>query len=138
MRTFLGPNTIPPCRQSGERIEPARARPVPFCFHGLRFVKATSERPLQATVPCCQFFAKARIHVENEAEDLQPHVAKKHKKTLHGETKTIAASDNKKTKKTTKDRLGRVRVRPQSLTSDSKQVIQNQWLEASELHNLGW
>src|SRR5690606_11112203 len=30
----LGPKVIPPPRQIGLRIEPTRARPVPFCFHG--------------------------------------------------------------------------------------------------------
>src|SRR5450759_544398 len=30
-----GPNTVPPPVQIGEREEPARARPVPFCFQGL-------------------------------------------------------------------------------------------------------
>jgi len=31
-----GPKVTPPPRQRGERFEPARARPVPFCFQGLR------------------------------------------------------------------------------------------------------
>ena len=46
-----GPNMTPPERHKGDRADPARARPVPFCFHGFLFEKATSDRPLQATVP---------------------------------------------------------------------------------------
>ena len=30
----VGPNTVPPPTQCGARVEPCRARPVPFCFHG--------------------------------------------------------------------------------------------------------
>src|SRR5437762_2403303 len=36
----LGPNTTPPPRHNGDANEPARARPVPFCFHGFLFVPA--------------------------------------------------------------------------------------------------
>src|SRR5476651_2055013 len=30
----FGPKATPPPAHNGERNEPARARPVPFCFHG--------------------------------------------------------------------------------------------------------
>jgi hypothetical protein len=32
----LGPWVVPPPFQSAERMEPTRARPVPFCFQSLR------------------------------------------------------------------------------------------------------
>ena len=32
----LGPKITPPPDQRGDRLDPARARPVPFCFQGLR------------------------------------------------------------------------------------------------------
>jgi len=38
----LGPKITPPPFQSGERFDPARARPVPFCFQGLRPPPRTS------------------------------------------------------------------------------------------------
>ena len=47
----FGPKITPPPRQSGERIEPARARPVPFCFQGLRPPPRTSARVLAHAVP---------------------------------------------------------------------------------------
>src|SRR5690554_5611889 len=47
----FGPNTTPPPRQRGERNEPARARPVPFCFHGFLFEPATSPTVLVQAVP---------------------------------------------------------------------------------------
>ena len=40
----LGPNVTPPPRQIGERFEPARARPVPFCRQGLAPLPDTSAR----------------------------------------------------------------------------------------------
>src|SRR5581483_6540409 len=48
LETFLlksrgfGPKTTPPPAHNGDRNEPARARPVPFCFQGFLFVPATS------------------------------------------------------------------------------------------------
>jgi hypothetical protein len=55
-----GPNTVPPLRQSGLRISPTRARPVPFCRHGflplpltmravLRLVRAAALAALACT-----------------------------------------------------------------------------------------
>src|SRR3989344_1678010 len=44
LRALVGPKVTPPCRQSGERTEPARARPVPFCFQGFFPDPATSPR----------------------------------------------------------------------------------------------
>src|SRR5258706_2586568 len=43
---------MPPCRQCGERVDPCRARPVPFCFHGFEFPPDTSARVLVLCVPC--------------------------------------------------------------------------------------
>ena len=40
----LGPRATPPPRQCGDRIEPCRARPVPFWRHGLAPPPATSAR----------------------------------------------------------------------------------------------
>src|SRR3989338_4841671 len=41
-RSLVGPNVTPPPTQRGERVDPWRARPVPFCFHGLRPPPLTS------------------------------------------------------------------------------------------------
>ena len=41
-----GPKTVPPPTKTGERVEPARARPVPFCFHGFWFPPTTKPRVL--------------------------------------------------------------------------------------------
>ena len=38
------PKATPPWRQSGLRVEPKRARPVPFCFHGFLPPPRTSPR----------------------------------------------------------------------------------------------
>ena len=46
-----GPNVVAPCRQSGDRIEPCRDRPVPFCFHGFFPPPDTMLRVLVACVP---------------------------------------------------------------------------------------
>src|SRR6266545_293181 len=43
---------MPPCRQCGARVDPCRARPVPFCFHGFEFPPETSARVLVLCVPC--------------------------------------------------------------------------------------
>src|SRR6266508_343677 len=43
---------MPPCRQCGARVEPWRARPVPFCRHGFRLPPDTSLRVLVSCVPC--------------------------------------------------------------------------------------
>ena len=48
----LGPKITPPPFHSGERFEPARARPVPFCCHGFRPPPRTSLRVFVDTVPC--------------------------------------------------------------------------------------
>src|SRR5690349_18758654 len=42
----LGPRATPPPRQMGDRVEPARARPVPFCLYGLEPPPDTSARVL--------------------------------------------------------------------------------------------
>src|SRR5215469_3743751 len=47
----LGPNTTPPPAHKGDRNEPARARPVPFCRHGFLLVPATSPTVLVLAVP---------------------------------------------------------------------------------------
>ena len=46
-----GPNTVPPPTQTGERVEPERARPVPFCFHGFWLPPITSPRVFVLCVP---------------------------------------------------------------------------------------
>src|ERR1035437_9358849 len=46
----LGPKTTPPPTHNGDRKEPARARPVPFFFHGFLFVPATSPAGLVVAV----------------------------------------------------------------------------------------
>src|SRR5204863_9799248 len=46
-----GPWTVPPCRHSGDRMEPTRARPVPFCFHSFLPAPETSFLFLVACVP---------------------------------------------------------------------------------------
>src|SRR5262245_19193016 len=46
-----GPNTTPPPTHCGERIEPCRARPVPFWRQGLRPPPRTSPRVLVSCVP---------------------------------------------------------------------------------------
>ena len=48
----LGPKITPPPFHNGDRLEPARARPVPFCFQGLRPPPLTSLRVLVEVVPC--------------------------------------------------------------------------------------
>src|SRR5581483_10681781 len=46
-----GPKTVPPPVHTGERLEPARARPVPFWRHGLTPPPETIPRVLLAAVP---------------------------------------------------------------------------------------
>src|SRR5439155_24098054 len=46
-----GPNAVPPPVQIGERLEPARERPVPFWRHGLAPPPETLPRVLVAAVP---------------------------------------------------------------------------------------
>jgi hypothetical protein len=46
---------MPPCRQCGARVEPWRARPVPFWRHGFTFPPETSARVLVSLVPCRWF-----------------------------------------------------------------------------------
>ena len=46
----FGPKITPPPFHNGELLEPARARPVPFCFQGLRPPPATSLRVLVEAV----------------------------------------------------------------------------------------
>ncbi|KAI2508658.1 hypothetical protein MHU86_5617 (chloroplast) [Fragilaria crotonensis] len=48
----FGPKVTPPPFHKGELFEPARARPVPFCFQGLRPPPRTSLRVLVEDVPC--------------------------------------------------------------------------------------
>src|SRR3954466_2398624 len=47
----LGPKTVPPPVQIGDRVEPARARPVPFWRHGLAPPPRTIPRVRVACVP---------------------------------------------------------------------------------------
>src|SRR6266576_1436753 len=51
---------MPPPRHCGERIEPWRARPVPFWRHGLAPPPETSPRVLVDAVPCRRAFNSAR------------------------------------------------------------------------------
>src|SRR5258707_279019 len=46
-----GQCTAPPRPQSGERTEPIRARPVPFCFHSFLPEPETRQRFFVACVP---------------------------------------------------------------------------------------
>src|SRR5687768_1706075 len=50
---------LPPPRHSGEDARPARARPVPFCFHGFLFDLLTSPRAFCLRVPCLALARKA-------------------------------------------------------------------------------
>src|SRR5256714_10661474 len=59
-RRPFGPNTTPPCRHWGERVDPWRARPVPFWRHGLAPPPATRDRFFVALVPCRLFASAAR------------------------------------------------------------------------------
>ena len=49
---IFGPKITPPPFHKGERLEPALARPVPFCFQGLRPPPLTSLLVFVETVPC--------------------------------------------------------------------------------------
>ena len=49
---------MPPCRQCGARVEPCRARPVPFWRHGFWLPPDTSLRVLVSDVPCRWFARK--------------------------------------------------------------------------------
>jgi hypothetical protein len=51
-----GPKITPPPTNNGERVEPARARPVPFCFQGFRPPPLTSERIFVEAVYLRAFF----------------------------------------------------------------------------------
>src|SRR4051812_33010280 len=51
---------MPPPVQIGERVEPARARPVPFWRHGLAPPPRTLPRVLVDAVPCRRAFSSAR------------------------------------------------------------------------------
>src|SRR5476649_33603 len=55
----FGPKTTPPPAHNGERNEPARARPVPFCFHGFLLEPWTSPAVLVQAVPlrCAALYA---------------------------------------------------------------------------------
>src|SRR6185295_10569575 len=49
---------MPPPRQCGARMEPCRARPVPFCFHGFWLPPETKLRVLVEAVPWRWLFRK--------------------------------------------------------------------------------
>src|SRR6185312_3983868 len=51
---------MPPPVHTGEREDPARARPVPFWRHGLAPPPYTSPRVLVDAVPCRRAFSSAR------------------------------------------------------------------------------
>src|SRR3954454_7250871 len=53
---------MPPPANCGARIEPWRARPVPFWRHGLAEPPRTMPRVLVAAVPCRRAFSSARTH----------------------------------------------------------------------------
>src|SRR3989344_9135538 len=46
LRSLVGPNTTPPPTHCGDRMDPWRARPVPFCFQGFLPPPRTSPRVL--------------------------------------------------------------------------------------------
>jgi len=48
----FGPKITPPPLHNGERLEPARARPVPFCCQGFLPPPRTSLLVFVETVPC--------------------------------------------------------------------------------------
>ena len=48
----LGPKEMPPPGMSGERLEPRRALPEPFCLYGLRPPPRTSPRVMVLALPC--------------------------------------------------------------------------------------
>src|SRR5271163_2492930 len=57
---------VPPCLPSGDLVEPARARPVPFCRHGFLPPPEMNPRVLVAAVPerrlaICIFTASCKI-----------------------------------------------------------------------------
>ena len=51
----LGPWAFPPPLQRGDLMDPALARPVPFCCHGFLPPPRTSDRVFTLTVPWRQF-----------------------------------------------------------------------------------
>src|ERR1700687_5569110 len=51
----MGPKQVPPCLQSGERLLPERALPVPFCFHGFAPPPLTSALFFVDAVPARLF-----------------------------------------------------------------------------------
>jgi len=51
----LGPWALPPPRKSGDLMDPALARPVPFWGQGFLPPPLTSDRVFTLTVPCLQF-----------------------------------------------------------------------------------
>src|SRR3954470_10388837 len=53
---------MPPPVQIGERLDPARARPVPFWRHGLAPPPRTMPRVLVAAVPWRRALSSARTH----------------------------------------------------------------------------
>ena len=51
LSALVRPSTMPPPGHSGDLVEPARARPVPFCRHGLLLPPWTSPLVLAECVP---------------------------------------------------------------------------------------
>src|SRR3984957_15042049 len=67
---------VPPCRQIGERVEPERARPVPFCRHGFLPPPAISPRVLVEAVPARRFASCIRTaSCSNDLWPLRPNTA---------------------------------------------------------------
>jgi len=67
---------VPPCRHSGVRISPTRARPVPFCRQGLRPEPLTSARFLSCAsraAPRAVLLDRLveQVRVDGRAEDLR-------------------------------------------------------------------
>ena len=56
-----GPKTVPPPFHRGERFDPARARPVPFCRHGFAPPPRTRARVFVEAVPARSFVRCARV-----------------------------------------------------------------------------
>src|SRR5438067_11311012 len=72
----MGPWAIEPCRQSELRVEPARARPVPFCRQGFLPPPETSPRDFVLCVPrrwlarYCLVASHSRVRLGFEASTL--------------------------------------------------------------------
>jgi len=70
----FGPKITPPPFHNGERLEPARARPVPFCCHGFAPPPRTSLRVFVEEVPClCELECLKNLYELSNFLILQEH-----------------------------------------------------------------